>query len=371
MTITTTSTRVSMTPTRTDEVEAFERGPQSHALGLGRGRDGDRSLRAGSRGFPLSFPAGEHSGPFWGRGGFADPGGAADQQSGAAPDSDHANARLVESRFAIMSTQAGLWLDSVHPQAELALQHGSDLLHRLAKQLTRFSADSELSGLNALAGHGPVPVSPWLFDVVEAALRLAELSSGLFDPTVLPHLVRAGYGQGPRQGKVGYRSVRLDGQACTVELDWGVALDLGGVAKGWAADWVAGLLSPYGSALVDLGGDLACCGRRSWLVGVEDPFSPHLDLCHLELKQGGVATSSTLKRAWVGGHHLIDPRTGRPVISDLVAATVIASSATLAEGGAKTALLLGEERGRDFLRAAGLRGVLVKSDGAVKEVSVP
>lgn len=278
------------------------------------------------------------------------------------------NPRLLELRFEVMSTRAGLWLESWHPLAKSALRHARHMLGMIERRLTRFRDTSELCRLNARAGQGPVLVSPWLFGALNAALELARWSSGLIDPTVLPGLIQAGYGVGSAEGTIDYRGVHLHPGSRRVELEPGVAIDLGGVAKGWAADRLATALSAYGPALVDVGGDIAARGPRGWALGVEDPMRPAQDLAELELRDGGVATSSTLKRRWSNGHHLIDPRTGKPAQSDLVAATVRASSAIQAEGAAKVALLLGESRGRSFLEQTGLPAILVKSDGTVRKV---
>ena len=361
-----------MRTTRANETASSDRPAKSYPLDLGCGSDRDWSRPVGPGSSPLKgyWRHDLESTSLGSSGDLNEPGDKTASNCSLPREADHQDARLLESRFPLMSTQVGLWLDSSHPKAELALRRARLLLHLMEKRLTRFSADSELSRLNARAGKGPIAVSPWLYGVVEAALRLAALTSGLFDPTVLPQLVRAGYGPGPPRGSVGYGGVRLDAKSRSVELEEGVALDLGGVAKGWAADRLANVLSGYGSALIDLGGDIACRGPRAWLVGVEDPHHPQLDLCQLELREEGVATSSTLKRRWSGGHHLIDPRSGQPSSGDLVAATVVAPTATLAEGAAKAALLMGESRGKELLLEAGLRGILVKSDGTVSEVSM-
>jgi thiamine biosynthesis lipoprotein len=115
----------------------------------------------------------------------------------------------------------------------------------------------------------------------------------------------------------------------------GGAIDLGGIAKGWLADRLAERLGA--NVLVNLCGDLYARGGGEsgggWPVGFGDKT--------LLLKDLGAATSGTTKRAWAGGHHLIDPRTGRPAQSDLSEVSVLASTATDAEIYAKVALLLG------------------------------
>lgn len=238
-------------------------------------------------------------------------------------------------------------------------------------RLSRFRENSELVRLNALAGGGPQTVSPVLFSVIEGALRLARRSHGLIDPTVLPCLVREGYGPGPIAGLPDYRGVVLNREKRTVALEKGLALDLGGVAKGWLADRLARHLSSAGSVLVDVGGDLRACGDDAWTVEVEDPFQASNCLLEIKLRNAGLTTSNILKRSWGNSrHHLIDPRTGRSARTDLVAATVIAPTALQAEGEAKTILLLGREQGLDHLTRAKLAGLAVGRDAQTWKVGL-
>ncbi len=99
-----------------------------------------------------------------------------------------------------------------------------------------------------------------------------------------------------------------------------------------------------------------------------NPFHPDNDLLSIELSQGAVCTSTTLKRRWqkdgVWAHHLIDPRTGEPAESDVVSATVVAPSAARAETITKTAIILGSKAGMQFIREQGdVQGLLVLSNG--------
>jgi thiamine biosynthesis lipoprotein len=212
---------------------------------------------------------------------------------------------------------------------------------------------------------------------------LARRSGGLFDPTVLLKLEAAGYDRsfenlgrdearrkacsGP--GACSWRDVELDPDARTVTLAPETAIDLGGMAKGWAVDRMAAIIGSPG--LVNAGGDLMAAGRphdaEAWMVGVEDPFHPERDLAVLAVRDRGVATSTTLRRRWFNGerwaHHLIDPRTGAPSTSDAVQVTVLAESALLADYHAKVALLHGADGGLCYLKSADcVEGLIVASD---------
>ena len=140
-----------------------------------------------------------------------------------------------------------------------------------------------------------------------------------------------------------------------IVLEPGVRLDLGGIGKGYAVDRAAELLGRFGPALVNAGGDMACRGG-SWPVGVEIPDDP----LTIALERGALATSGSDRRRWAGGHHLIDPFTGRPADSPYLRVTVAAATAVEAEVRAK-AIFLGAD-------ADGVDAVIVGCDGRVQRL---
>jgi thiamine biosynthesis lipoprotein len=209
-------------------------------------------------------------------------------------------------------------------------------------RLTRFEPNSELSRLNASRG-SPFAVSPELEALLRESLRAFELSDGLVNVAVLPALLAAGYTRDFAAGPTATAAAPqipplpevLELRPGEARLQHGAAVDLGGIAKGWLADRVAERLGE--NVLVNLCGDLYARGGgesgEGWPVGFGDRT--------LLLKDLGAATSGTTKRAWAGGHHLIDPRTGLPAQSDLSEVSVLATTASDAEIYAKVALLLG------------------------------
>jgi thiamine biosynthesis lipoprotein len=253
------------------------------------------------------------------------------------------------------------------------------------QSLSRFRETSELTKLNSSAGR-PFQVSDTLWEVLQTALESERLSFGLVTPTVLDALVMAGYDRSFDQlppassvlmrdyfAPVGLLSeVLLEESARTVCLPPGLRLDLGGIAKGWAADRATRRLSDAGPALVNAGGDIAVSGPQSngdaWPIGISDPFNPEADLETIMINRGGVATSGKDYRRWQQGgiwqHHIIDPRTGMPAQTDVLTATVIAPSAVEAEVAAKVALISGSRAGLDWLESnSSLAGMLVLEDG--------
>lgn len=260
------------------------------------------------------------------------------------------------------------------------------LIDSLEARWSRFRPTSELSALNDAPGKA-VGLTGETFTLVAMAVQAWQSTGGRFDPTVLPALLAAGYrrtfddiGAVERlasQPSPGCGGIVLDDVTHTASLPVGVALDLGGIGKGRAADLAVAALIAGGAdgALADLGGDVAVAGEPpdgadAWHLAVDDPFAPGTDLAVLRLADGAVASSSVLRRSWrdldgVRSHHLIDPRTGSPACTDVVAATVLAGSASDAEVLAKAAIVAGGTDGADLIVGAGATGLLVLSDRRV------
>jgi hypothetical protein len=153
----------------------------------------------------------------------------------------------------------------------------------------------------------------------------------------------------------------------------GVRLDPGGIAKGMAADLAAASLPAGVRYAISCGGDLAVGGERPWDVAVRSARS-EAEVHRLRVRSGGIATSGIGARIWQTedgryAHHVIDPATGRPAWTGLVAVTAVAGNALEAEVLAKAALLSGPLGARRLLRRRG--GVLQHDDGRVEIVPAP
>ncbi|MGZ4332654.1 MAG: FAD:protein FMN transferase [Gaiellaceae bacterium] len=269
---------------------------------------------------------------------------------------------IHQHAFRAMGTEVELHVEAdVEPVAAFAAAEAE--FERLEQVMSRFRPDSELSRLNAA---GELEASADLAEVVELAVAARDRSGGRFDPTVHDAVVAAGYDRTfaelppdtphpPHPAQCG-GEIELHGRR--IRLGPGVRLDLGGIGKGYAAERVAAELALAGPCLVSAGGDVAIRGvpeEGCWPVGVEDGPT-------LGLTGGGLATSGVDRRRWRRGgteqHHLIDPATGSPAVSDLVRVTVYADSAVEAEVLAKSLLLAGAAEAA----AAGVPAVLVTAD---------
>jgi thiamine biosynthesis lipoprotein len=268
-----------------------------------------------------------------------------------------------------------------------ALAAAGDIARTVVAELdaacSRFRDDSELARLNA-AGAGTV--SPLLLDTVEAALAAARSTDGLVDPTVGASLVALGYDRDfdvlvRRDGfelvaATGWRSVLVDRGRSTIRLRPGTQLDLGATAKAFAADTIAEAIAVEtgGPALVSLGGDVAVAGEPvAWPILVADS-SRHAETHGqiVEIREGGLATSSTTVRRWVAGgvelHHIVDPRTGGPAVERWRTVSVAAETCVAANTAATAAIVLGD-RAPSWLAARGVAARLVAADGGLATVA--
>jgi thiamine biosynthesis lipoprotein len=239
------------------------------------------------------------------------------------------------------------------------LERARRRIGQLERRWSRFLPDSEVSAINAADGL-PLIVSHDTTLLVERSLQAWRATDGRFDPTVHDAVIAAGYDGTFAGGPVpatlpsvepapGLRDVAVDRDTGLVWLPSGVHFDPGGIGKGLAADLVVSELRATGvaGACVNLGGDLRVDGMAprgdSWSVAIDDPRDRSRELTRVPLTSGGIATSSRLDRSWeidgLPAHHLVDPTSGRPADTDIVAVTAVAATAWWAEVTATWAFL--------------------------------
>lgn len=263
------------------------------------------------------------------------------------------------------------------------------LIARRQAQFTRFQATSELAALNRAAGAW-FNASPEMFDVLRQAYALHLQTQGLFNPAILNALENAGYdatielvcarencvnARADAPMPADFRATSFHVSTRAVRLPGGTRVDLGGIAKGWIAEEAALLLARYTDACaVNTGGDLFAVGlpenESAWEIELEDPRDTEQTLALLRVPSGAVATSSIMKRKWKQGahtrHHLIDPRTSLPAVTDWLSVTVIAPHATVAEVFAKALLIAGARAAMNIAAARdGVEFIAVAQDGTL------
>ena len=267
------------------------------------------------------------------------------------------------------------------------------LFARLAALDAALSAtrdDSELAALNRNAGIAPLPVSPELFAVLDRARFFAGLSGGAFDPSVGP-LVRLWNtgGTPPRIPSEPEIDAALDlvrwedlelspGPERTAFLKRrGMALDLGAIAKGYAADELVRILreEEVPRALIDLGGNIYVWGIKSgggpWRVGIQNPLDERGSYAGiLELPGGMSAVTSGVYERYITGsdgqryHHILDPRAeaarpGYPADNGLLSVTIAAAVSMDADALSTACFVLGYEKGRALAETLGAEALFI------------
>jgi thiamine biosynthesis lipoprotein len=265
-------------------------------------------------------------------------------------------------------------------------------LRGLEQRLSRFDPTSELNRALARPDRW-VTISSDLRRALSWSQRLHRETGGLFDPAIRPRLEAWGYdrtfsevvddGAAPTPmaatDRPSIQDVEIDREHHRVRIPAGLSLDLGGVGKGLASEIVATELVEWGAvaSYVSAGGDIHAAGDypdEGWIVPLEHPGRDGVDAVVAEhrLLDGGLVMSSTAVRRWRRGqrsvHHLIDPRTGDPAETDLVAVAVATASSARAEALAKAALIAGSDAGRSLLQQAGVTAWMLSPE-SVEEIS--
>lgn len=277
---------------------------------------------------------------------------------------------LSESRFMLNTVCV---LTVYEGGSRQALSQAFAAIAEVESLLSFYKEDSDVARVNAAAGREAVAVSQAAYDVIAAALTAAKLSGGLFDPTVGPLSSAWSVNQNPRVPPpqeiasllplVDYRNVILNQEERSVFLAKpGMSLDLGGIAKGYAADKAVFALKAAGAvkAIVNLGGNIAVIGSKGngepWNIGVQAPFAPRNAYAGIiKAADEAVVSSGPYERNFeqdgVFYHHILDPRTGYPAQSDLLGATAAAASSITADALATTCFILGRQQALSFMQS--------------------
>jgi len=256
------------------------------------------------------------------------------------------------------------------PHARRAIERAAGAVRSVAASMSTYRPESEISILNRNGANAEIPLSENVVHVLERSVQFCELTGGAFDVTYAP--LRSLWRRAEERGvtptdeeisavraRVGSKLMRLSRSSCLFGTP-GMAVDLGGIAKGFAIDLACEALRAEGidGALVDIGGDMRTLGRRpggeAWKVLVNDPTPGENPPLILLLADRAVATSGDYQRFFtIDGQrfsHIVDPRTGRPVES-IPSATVIARDALTADALATAISVLGPGAARPLIES--------------------
>lgn len=287
----------------------------------------------------------------------------------------------------LMGTVVQLTLMDGEPERfDEAAEAAFNEISRLEEVFSSYKKESDVARINAAAGKGIVEVRPEFIEVVRKALLVAALSDGAFDPTVgtLGRVWGPSGEKGEVPGETGikkllpyvdYRDFIIDEQAGKAGLKReGMAINLGGVAKGYIVEKAALALEKKGvsRAIIHAGGDMVVFQRdreEPFKIGLQHPREKKL-LGEAYLYDGAVATSGDYERFFVKNgvryHHILDPKTGFPARGSQ-SVTLIAKDPTTADALSTAVFVLGPEKGMALIEELeNVEGVIVDEAGKVR-----
>ncbi len=265
---------------------------------------------------------------------------------------------------------------TIRSDSESAIQTGFDAIRQVQDATDFYKDSSTVSAFNKAKAGEAVPIDIHTEAILETALSVSKASDGRFDITIAPASALWSFTEGsvpPDRAEVqkvlpliGYENLILDTEnhTLTKTLD-GVQIDLGGCAKGYAADLARSAMIEAGATwgVLDLGGNIVVFGENpnkpdgSWEIGVRDPrgaAESYAETVSLT-KDGAVVTSGTYQRKFSHQgkryHHILDPETGFPTETETQSATVTGDSALLADCLSTACLMLGREEGTALAEA--------------------
>jgi thiamine biosynthesis lipoprotein len=260
---------------------------------------------------------------------------------------------------------------------EKAIEEAFAAVAQVHRLMSFHDLNSDVSRLNREAKLRAVTVHAWTYRVLDIALALHRGSSGMFDIAVAPLLQSLGWLPGAKDDA---RSISakmnspdaielLPGRGVRFRHP-GIAIDLGGIAKGFAVDRAVDILRSRGimRGLVNAGGDLAAFGPRPESIHIRDPRDPRRLLFHVEISNAALASSGSicdpLQSVDIGGSAIIDPTTREPV-RGVVGATIRAPSCMIADALTKIVMIAGENAAH-LLQHYGASALLVLRSGGVR-----
>ena len=290
-------------------------------------------------------------------------------------------------------------------EAKEAIEAGFTEVKRLEQLLNFFSVDSEVTALNRASGREPVKVSRDTLDVIKKTVEIANYTDGAFDPTIGPLMRLWGFeSQNPKpsiplENKikdalrfVDYKKIKINNVTSQIFLEEkGMEIDLGGIAKGYAADRAIEAIKAKGikAALVAIAGDIKTFGLKPdlqpWKIGIQNPrpkteknedIIPPLAkggegglsediFASLYIKDKAISTSGDYQRFFIQNgkqyHHILNPGTGYPA-AGVISVSIIAPEGYMADGLSTGIFVLGPDKGIKLLESMGFDGMIVDAN---------
>jgi thiamine biosynthesis lipoprotein len=244
-----------------------------------------------------------------------------------------------------------------------------------------FSPQSEVSQIN---NNGFGKMSYDLKTLITKSIEVSENSNGAFDITIGPAMKKWGFYEENQRSNIknqkleeiiGYQKIRIKDDS--IFLKSGMAIDLGGIAVGYAVDKAGQVLKENGinTGIIDAGGEIICFGNKEYKIGIRNPKANGI-IKTLSLKDIAISTSGNYENFIKKGNrkytHIINPKTGQAIADtsgSLASVTIIANNCTDADAYATAVFVLGINDGQNLIRKLGYQGVLITEDGKMIEVN--
>jgi len=296
------------------------------------------------------------------------------------------SAATATADFFAMDTYMSITANGTDAQA--AVNAAQAEVYTLENELSRNLPASEISKINAQSGLLPVTVSQETFDIIADAVSYSEKTNGAFDITIAPVMDIWGFTDSkfrvPSASEiqavlplVNWQKIILDKTKLTVELPVkGMALDLGGIAKGYSSDKVQAVMRGYNitSALISLGGNVAVFGTKAdgslWKIAITDPAAPDSYIGVLNATDVSVITSGGYERNFIQNGityiHIMDPALGTPVKSDLLSVSIVSADGVQGDSLSTALFVMGKDKAIAYWQAhKDFACILVTSTGEV------
>jgi thiamine biosynthesis lipoprotein len=270
-------------------------------------------------------------------------------------------------------------------QAEKAMEQAFAAIDRIGNLLNFYSDTSELSAINRNAGISSTKVSSDTFGIIEEAIYVADTSGGSFDPTIGPIMRLWDFADKKMPSLtevrhalplVNYQDIIMDRKTLTILLrKKGMMLDLGGIAKGYAADIAVASLIKNGilSGLVAIAGDIRTFGlkpdKSPWTIGIKNPRQTSNGdeiIAKVSLTEKAISTSGDYERYFIAEekryHHLLDPKTGFPAVT-CRSVSIVTDKAVYTDAFSTAIFVLGPEKGMKLAKDLGMDALIIDSNG--------
>ncbi|MGM0501053.1 MAG: FAD:protein FMN transferase [Bacillota bacterium] len=273
-------------------------------------------------------------------------------------------------------------------QAEELVEQSFTIIDEIEEKMSANLSNSEISKINQAAGQEKVRVSSETYQVLNKALDYAKMSQGFFDPSIGSLVELWGIGTAEEQVPseeeikekikvVDYKQVQLLEENHVFLTEKGMKLDVGGIAKGYAADRVISFLKSKGvqSAFIDIGGNVSVLGTKPnddlWSVGIQNPNKNRGQvLAAIDVKDKTIVTSGNYERYFTKNgtkyHHILNPKTGYPARKNIISVTIVAEKSFDADALSTAVYALGLKEGLSLINSLDkIEAMVVTADNKV------